>query len=99
MATKQNRHFESKIKNAKKHAKNVSTKHCSCFKEKTARKNVNYSTKEIILKIGKNGHKAKAIALQTRHFNSNTKNAKKDAKKVSTNHCHCSMQKMARKNG
>ena len=44
MATKQrlqpwqNGHFGSKIKNAKKHAKNVSTRHCSCSMQKTARK-------------------------------------------------------------
>ena len=50
MATKQtlyslkNRHFVSKIKNAYKHAKNVSTTQCSCFKEKIG------SRKQLILK-------------------------------------------------
>ena len=34
-----NRHFGSKIKNALKHAKNVSTTHCSCSMQKTAPKN------------------------------------------------------------
>ena len=41
MATKQyrqNGHFGSKIQNAKKHAKNVSTRHCSCSMQKTAKK-------------------------------------------------------------
>ena len=44
MATKQNlyplknRHLGSKIKNAKKHAENVSTTHCSCSMQKTAPK-------------------------------------------------------------
>ena len=45
MATKQrlqacqNHHFGSKIKNAQKHAKNVSTTYCSCSMQKTAPKN------------------------------------------------------------
>ena len=34
----QNRHFGSKIKNAKKHPKNVSTTYCSCSMKKKARK-------------------------------------------------------------
>ena len=34
MATKQNRHFGSKIQSAKEHAKNVSTTHCSCSMQK-----------------------------------------------------------------
>ena len=38
-----NRHFVSKIKNAYKHAKNVSTTQCSCFKEKIG------SRKQLIL--------------------------------------------------
>jgi len=46
----------------KKHAKNVSTTHCSCSMQKTARKNSQYSKNESILKIAKNGHQAKAIA-------------------------------------
>ena len=68
MATKQTleplqiRHFGSKIKNAKKHAKNVSTTHCSCSMQKTARKSSLYSKNERILKIAKNGHQAKAKA-------------------------------------
>ena len=37
--TLQNRHFGSKIKNAEKHAKNVSTTHCSFSMQKTPRKN------------------------------------------------------------
>ena len=47
MATKQtpkplqNSHFGSKIKNAKKHAKNGSTTHCSYSMQKTARKRAN----------------------------------------------------------
>ena len=57
----QHHHFKSKIKNAQKHAKNVSTTHCSCSMQKTARKNSQYSKNESILKIGKNGHQAKAI--------------------------------------
>ena len=36
--TLQNRHLRSKIKNAYKHAKNVSTTHCSCSMKKTAPK-------------------------------------------------------------
>ena len=35
----QNGHFGSKIKNAKKHSKNASTRHCSCSMQKTAPKN------------------------------------------------------------
>ena len=62
LKTLQNRHFGSKIKNAKKQAKNGSTKHCICFKEKKARKTGKYSKRETILKIGKNGHQAKATA-------------------------------------
>ena len=34
----QNGHFGSKIKNAKKHAKNVSTRHCSCSMQKNGSK-------------------------------------------------------------
>ena len=34
----QNRHFGSEIKNAKKHAKNVSTTHCSCSMQKNGSK-------------------------------------------------------------
>ena len=34
----QNRHFRSKINNAKKHAKTVSRTHCSCSMQKTAPK-------------------------------------------------------------
>ena len=37
--TVQKRHFGSKLKNAWKHAKNVSTTHCSCSMQKTAPKN------------------------------------------------------------
>ena len=37
----QNRHFGSKIKNAKKHAKNISTTRCSCSTQKTAKKIAN----------------------------------------------------------
>jgi len=50
------------LKMQKKHAKNVSTTHCSCSMQKTARKNSQYSKNESILKIAKNGHQAKAIA-------------------------------------
>ena len=39
LQTLQNRHFMSKIKYALKHAKNVSTTHCSCSMQKTAPKN------------------------------------------------------------
>jgi len=46
----------------KKHAKNVSTTHCSCSKQKTARKNSDYSKNKNILRIAKNGHQAKALA-------------------------------------
>ena len=66
MATKQrlyplqNCHFGSKIKNGKEHAENNSISHCSCSIQKTAPKNNQYSKNETILKIGKNGHKAKA---------------------------------------
>ena len=38
MATKQNPHFGSKIKNAKKQAKNGSITHCGCSMQKTAPK-------------------------------------------------------------
>ena len=58
----QNPHFESKIKNAKKHAKNVFTTHCSCCMQKTPPKNTLDSKNESILKIAKNGHQTKAIA-------------------------------------
>jgi len=34
----QNPHFGSKIKNAKRHAENVSTTHCSCSMQKTNRR-------------------------------------------------------------
>ena len=44
-----------KLKNAKTHAKNVSTTCCSCSTQKTVSKN------ETFLKIAKNGHQAKAI--------------------------------------
>ena len=57
----QNGHFGSKIKNAEKHAKNVSTRHCSSSMQRAARENSYYSKNETILKIGKNGHQAKAI--------------------------------------
>ena len=57
----QNRHFGSKIKNAKQHAKNVSTTHCSFSMQKTAPKNTLYSTHKSILKIAKTGHQPKAI--------------------------------------
>ena len=36
--------------------------HYSCIMQKTAPKNSEYSKNETILKIGKNGHNAKAIA-------------------------------------
>jgi len=58
----QNPYFGSKIKNAKKHAKNVSTTHCSCSVEKTAPKNSYYFKHESILKMAKNDHIAGAIA-------------------------------------
>ena len=51
----QNGHFGSKIKNATKHAKNVSTTHCSCSMQKTVPKNSLYWKNETILKIAKNG--------------------------------------------
>ena len=45
MAKKQrslrNGHLGSKIKNAKKHAKNVCTRHYSCSMQKTAKKTAN----------------------------------------------------------
>ena len=44
----------------KKHAKNVSTTHCSCSVQKTARKSSLYSKNERILKTAKNGHQVKA---------------------------------------
>ena len=61
LQTLQNRHFGSKIKNAKKHAKKVFATHCSSSMQKTARKNRYYWENESILKIAKNGLKAKAI--------------------------------------
>ena len=39
----QSDHFVSKIKNAKKHAKSVSTRHCSCSMQKTGWKKWDHS--------------------------------------------------------
>ena len=74
----------AEIKNSRKQAKNVSTRHYSCCVQRTARKNSEYSKNETILKIGPLGQ---TIKMQ-----------KKYAKSVSTRHCSCSMKKTAQKN-
>ena len=57
IATKQNGHFGSKIKNAKEHAKSNSTRHCSCSMQKTAQKTANIRKMRPFWKLAK-----KAIA-------------------------------------
>ena len=54
--------FGSKIKIAKSMRKTAVEAHYSCIMRKTAPKNSKYWKNETILKIGKNGHNAKAIA-------------------------------------
>ena len=54
--------FGSKIKIAKSIRKTAVEAHYSCTMQETAPKNSYYSKNETILKIGKNGHNAKAIA-------------------------------------
>ena len=53
--------------------------HYSCIVQKTVPKNSQYSKNEAILKIGKNGHNAKAFPkwpLQNGYFGSKIENAK-----------------------
>ena len=54
--------FGSKIKIAKSMRKTALEAHYSCIMQKTAAKKSQYSKNETILKIGENGHNAKAIA-------------------------------------
>ena len=54
--------FGSKIKIAKSMRKTAVEGHYSCIMQKTAPKNKESSKNETILRIGKNGHYAKAIA-------------------------------------
>ena len=54
--------FGSKIKIAKSMRKTAVEPHYTCIMQRTAPKNSYSSKNETILKIGKNGHNAKAIA-------------------------------------
>ena len=66
--------------------------------QKTAPKSNQYSKNETILKIGKNGNYAKAIALQSGQFGSKIKIAKSMRKTAVEAHNSCIMQKTAPKN-
>ena len=61
--TRKNSQFKSKIKIAKKMRKTTLEAHWKCSMRETVRKNSQYWKNETILKIGKNGRHAKAIAL------------------------------------
>ena len=58
----QNGQFGSKIKSAKSMRKSTLEVDWKCSMQKGTRKNSQYLKNETILKIGKNGHQAKAIA-------------------------------------
>ena len=59
----ENGQFGSKVKIAKKMRKTTLQVHWKCSMQETVRKNSQYWRNEMILKIGKNDHHAKAIAV------------------------------------
>ena len=90
----QSGHFGSKIKNAKKHAKNISKRHCSCSMQKRAPKTADIPKMRAFWKLAKMATKQRLKPLQNGHFGSKVKNAKKHGE----NGFYSSMQKTAPKN-
>ena len=73
----QNPHFGWKIKNAKRHAKNVSTTHCSCSLQKSGpKKQLIFEKWEHFKKLPKMAAKQRLEPLQNPHFGSKNKDAK-----------------------